>query len=202
MIKILLFIKHRLGFLWKLIETLNGFLFGIFFSNQINRSLMILLSKSHQSKYTYKKLETADLPQLHNFFMNQDPEQFLFFKPHAFDLVTLKRLHRNQAFRMMGVFDGGKLIGYFFLRFFLNRKCFIGRIVDGSYQRQGIARGMNDILYPTAWQNGFHCLTTISENNHSIFNLHQKEENMVVLKELANDYLLVEIRKPEQGGVI
>lgn len=197
MIKILLFIKHHFGFFWKLIEALNGWLFGLLFERQINRNLQILLEKSYHKKFIYKKLEESDLPKLHDFFDRQKPEQFRFFKPHAFLLTALRRLHRNRAFLMMGVFDSEKLIGYFFLRFFLNKKCFIGRIVDDDYQRQGVAKSMNEIMYQTIWQSGFRCLSTISKHNKSIVNFHQKGDNIRILKELPNDYLFVEIVKPE-----
>jgi hypothetical protein len=196
-IKILLFIKHHLGFLWKLIEALNGWLFGLLFERQINRNLQILLEKSYHKKFIYKKLEEGDLPKLHDFFDRQNPEQFRFFKPHAFSLTALQRLYQNQAFLMLGVFDSEKLIGYFFLRFFLNKKCFIGRIVDDNYQRQGVAKSMNEIMYQTIWQSSFRCLSTISKHNKSIVNFHQKGDNIRILKELPNDYLFVEIVKPE-----
>lgn len=55
---------------------------------------------------------------------------------------------------------------------------------------------MNHIMYQTAWQNGFRCLSTISKQNSSIYNFHQTDKNFVVLKELPNDYLLVEIKNP------
>jgi len=197
MIKILLFIKHHFGFLWNLIEAVNGWLVGILYGKLINRNLQLLLSKSYHEKFIYKKLNETDLPILQTFFGNQRPEQFQYFKPHEFTLSALQRLHRNQAFLMLGVFDGEKLIGYFFLRFFLNKKCFIGRIVDDNYQRQGVAKSMNKIMYQTIWQSGFRCLSTISKHNKSIVNFHQKGKNIRILKELPNDYLFVEIVKPE-----
>lgn len=46
---------------------------------------------------------------------------------------------KEPSFLMMGVFDGNKLIGYFFLRFFMNRHSFTGYLVDYNYQGQGIA---------------------------------------------------------------
>ena len=143
-------------------------------------------------------MEVSDLPKLHDFFDSQNLEQFRFFKPHAFSLPALQRLHRNKAFLMMSVFEGEKLIGYFFLRFFLNKKCFIGRIVDDNYQRKGVAKSMNEIMYQTIWQSGFRCLSTISKHNKSIVNFHQKGKNIRILKELPNDYLLVEILNTEE----
>lgn len=197
MIKILLFIKHRFAFLWRIIEETNGYLFGFFFSKRIKSVLLPILEQQHHEKYQYRELQQVDLVQLEKFFNSQDEVQYRFFKPHAFDLATLKRLFSNPAFLMMGVFDGNKIIGYFFLRFFLNKKCFIGRIVDKHYQRQGVAKYMNTIMYQTTWKSGFRCLTTISKNNKAIVKLHEDEPGTVILKELPNDYMLVEMLDPK-----
>ena len=59
---------------------------------------------------------------------------------------------------------------------------------------------MNKIMYETAWRMNFRCLSTISRNNIKVMRAHAKNSAMVVLKELQNDYLLVEFIK--EGNVI
>ncbi len=179
-----------------MIEYLNGLVFGMLHGKKISSSLARLFRESNSGSFVYRQLNSADIPALEIFFAAQHSEQFSFFRPHKFDLKSLMRLNRNPSFLMMGVFKESEIVGYFFLRFFVNKKCFIGRIVDGNHQRQGIARSMNHIMYQTAWQNGFRCLSTISKQNSSIYNFHLADKNFVVLKELPNDYLLVEIKNP------
>jgi len=89
-------------------------------------------------------------------------------------------------------------VGYFFLRFFANRKCFVGRIIDREYRGMGIGNGMNRIMYRTAWNMGFRCLSTMSKNNSAVMKAHQKNSSMLVLKELQNDYILVEFINPDK----
>ncbi len=195
MVKFFLFIKRELIVVWNFLEDINGFIFNKFYANDFNKTIDTLLSKPQVNSYTYHKIEQNHLQGLSRFFERQDAESFKFFNPHSFDLQTLERLLKNPSFIMMGVSEGNKIIGYFFLRCFFNKKCFIGRIVDKDYQKRGIAKGMNEIMYETAWQNGFKCLTTISKHNKAIVQLHQKEKDTVILKELANDYYLVEMKK-------
>jgi hypothetical protein len=107
-------------------------------------------------------------------------------------------VYPNPAFLMMGVFDGSRLAGYFFLRCFWNKKCFVGRLVDAPYEGKGLGRAMNGILYPIAWQMGFRCLSTISKNNRDVMRSHAGNPAMRVLKELADDYLLVEFVQPQR----
>jgi hypothetical protein len=96
---------------------------------------------------------------------------------------------------MMGAFDDQKLIGYFFLRFFANKKCFVGRLIDKDYRGRGIGVVMNYMMYEISWRMGFRCLSTISTNNKAVIGAHAKNQAMIVLKKLKNDYILVEFVK-------
>lgn len=89
-------------------------------------------------------------------------------------------------------------MGYFFLRFFWNRKCFVGRLIDEPCEGKGIGRAMNNIMYNIGWRMGFRVMSTISKNNHLVMRSHANNHRMVVLKELADDYLFVEF--VEKGG--
>ncbi len=100
---------------------------------------------------------------------------------------------------MMGVFQDNLLVGYFFLRFFFNRKCFVGRLIDKDFRGKGIGGEMNRIMYETAWRMKFRCLSTISQDNTSVMRAHSKNETMKVLKHLKNNYMLVEFVKADKG---
>ncbi len=95
----------------------------------------------------------------------------------------------------MMAFKDDELVGYFFLRFFMNRKCFVGRLIDKSYRGQGIGLVMNDIMYETAWSMNFRCLSTISKNNIAVMKAHSKNPSAKIIKELQDNYLLVEFVK-------
>ena len=96
---------------------------------------------------------------------------------------------------MMGTFDNDRMVGYFFLRFFQIK------MLRGQINRQRIIGErhwniMNNIMYETAWRIGFRCLSTISRNNGAVMHAHSKNPTMIVLKELPDNYLLVEfVRK-------
>ena len=190
-----IFIKHHLSFLWKIIEWINGLLFTLFYKSKTDSILPLVLKEFSLPLYSFKRLDESDITDLHELLVSQKPSDLEYFRPHGFDLESLKLLIKNHAFLMMGAFDGEKLIGYFFLRFFVNKRCFVGRIIDKSYRSKGIGPVMNNILYETAWRMGFRCLSTISKNNNSIMRAHSKNKMMVVLKELKNNYLLVQFKR-------
>lgn len=190
--EILIFIKHHLNILWKPIEWGNGFFFSILYKSMIERILPNVFDEFGNSRFSFRRLNTGDMAWLCDFIKSQPIIDLEYFHPHGFDNKSLNRQVKKKAFLMMGTFDGEKLIGYFFIRFFANKKCFVGRLIDVNYRGREIGRIMNSIMYQIAWRMNFRCLSTISQNNTAIMKAHSRNSNMVVIKELPNDYLLVE----------
>lgn len=139
-----------------------------------------------------RKLEREDADTLYHLIDSQPVTELEYFRPHEFDIDSIKRKLRNDSFLMMGLFCDNSLVGYFFLRFFLNKRCFVGRLIDIKHRGKGLGIIMNRIMYETAWRMNFRCFSTISRKNSSVMRAHSKNSRMVVLKELQNDYLLVE----------
>jgi RimJ/RimL family protein N-acetyltransferase len=196
--KLLIFIKHRFGFLWKLIEWGNGLLFSILHERSMERVLPSVFSGTGSAAYTFRRLTPADAEALHGLIASQEASDLLYFRPHGFDLPSIKKQFKKRAFLMMGSFDQERMTGYFFLRFFANKKCFVGRLIDREYRGKGIGNMMNDLMYGTAWRMGFRCLSTMSKNNRAVMHAHAKNASMIRLKELRNDYILVEFVNPQK----
>lgn len=195
--KLLIYIKHRFAFLWSIIEWVNDRLFFILFSKKLERCLAAVFKEFEKPSYLQRKLNVLDASALIELINYQEKSDIRYFRPHDFDLISIKKQLNKKSFLMMGVFDGSRLIGYFFLRFFVNGKCFVGRLTDRNYRGKGVGKMMNTIMYETAWQMGFRCLSTISKNNNFVLQAHKHNTAMLVLKELSNDFLLVEFVRPD-----
>ncbi len=196
--KILIHIKHHLPFLWRVIEWLNGVLFNLFHRSKFRKSVKYAVHEYTLPGFEFRLIELSDLGKIRSLAEKQMPGRLDYFKPHKFDLRSLKRVHANPAFIMMGTFKEQEIVGYFFLRCFWNRKCFVGRLIDEPYEGQGIGRVMNNIMYNIAWKSNFHCLSTISRNNSLVMRSHANNKAINVLRELENDYLLVEFINPQE----
>ena len=192
----MIFIKHHIGFLWGIIDWGNGILFSWFFSSKLEHILPVVFSEAPVGPLVFRELGSQDIRSLFDMIAAQTPADLRYFNPHKFDFVSLEAQSKKPAFLMMGAFDGEKLAGYFFLRFFANKKCFVGRLIDKDYRGKGIGSTMNFIMYETAWRMGFRCLSTISRENNLVMKAHARNSNMVVVKELGRGYVLVEfVRK-------
>lgn len=197
--KFLILIKHRFRFLWSIIEWANGLFFPFLYNSRLKKVLPDTFREFAEPPFLYRALSFSDVDALHNLIHSQKETDLEYFKPHGFEIETIKKQFKNPSFLMMGVFDGQKIAGYFFLRFFVNKKSFVGRLIDAQYRGRGIGLIMNKIMYETSWRMGFRCLSTISRNNIAVMRAHAKNPTMIVLKELANDYILVEfVNKKEE----
>jgi len=193
--RILLFIKHNLIALWRIIDRFNGLLFNFIFSARLNKVLPGVFSDAPQDGFTYRRLNSADLNTLYDLISSQPSSDLKFFNPHGFDHKSLAAHLKKPSFLMMGAFKEEKMVGYFFLRFFVNRRCFVGRLIDRQFRGMNIGTKMNFIMYETAWRMKFRCLSTISKHNMAVMKAHARNRQMRILRDLPNDYLLVEFVK-------
>ena len=197
-IKFYLWLKKKVQFVWNFIELVNGQFFKLLFYKRFNRNSQIILNRYENEKYSYRLLTKNDLIKLSVFFQEQDMEQFKYFRPHKFDSHTLNKLYKNPSFFLFGVFDQNKIIGYFFLRCFINKHCFTGRIVDKIYQGQSIAKKMGKILHNIAWSSDFRVFGTASTKNIESLKSYQAINNYQIIKNLENDFIYFEYLESEE----
>lgn len=188
----LVYLKHNLPFVWKLVAFVNSLLFSILHKTRFQKATNMVIKEHALQGFVFREIGKGDLPELEWLLASQSPQRVAFFKPHDFHARALLKAYNDPAFLMMGVFDGSRMAGYFFLRCFWNRKCFVGRLIDEPFEGKGIGRVMNDIMYHISWEAEFHCLSTISKNNRPVMRSHAKNPHLKILSELPNDYLLVE----------
>ncbi len=187
-----IFIKHHFSFIWRVIELANGISFELLYQKKLDLVVERTFKNIKNSEFEFRLLDSKDANELSLLIKKQNPKHLDYFKPHGFDLRSIQKQIKVKAFLMMGVFDNQKLIGYFFLRFFTTGKSFVGRMIDTSYRGKGIGAVMNTIMYQISWNMGFKCQSTISKDNKLVMKAHENNPSLRILKELPNNYLLVE----------
>lgn len=191
MVKLLIYLKHHLSFIWNMIEWVNSFLFGLLYGSRLKHSV-VGLDKSMLPDTSYKVLEVSDMPALADFFNEQPQDAFKFFKPHKFDLRSLQKQNREKAFLMLGWYVNEKLAGYAFLRFFANRQAFRGKIVSPEFQGRGIAKEMGRITTEICRKMKFRLFATISKDNVKSIASSKAVNDIRIVKELEDNYIYVE----------
>ena len=183
-------LRDRFGFLWNIIEWCNAFVFALTHWAALKKIPGILEECSGQ--YTLRLAAPADAAPLATFFADQPEEAFKFFKPHAFDEKTLSKIIRNKAFLTFLVLDGEKIVGYFFLRCFVNGKSFRGRIVDYRWRNKGIAKLMGITMNKIITLLKVRLFGSISPDNYASLASTKAVNDIRIIKTLDNGYYYVE----------
>ena len=183
-------LRDRFGFLWNIVEWLNASVFALTHRAALKKIPEIL--QEFSDKFTLRLAEPTDAAPLAAFFAEQPEDSFKFFKPHAFDEKTLSKIIRNKAFLTFLVLEENKIVGYFFLRCFVNGKCFKGYMVADAYRGMGIAKlegfamnKVNEIL-------GLRMFGSISPENSASLAVAKAVNEVKILSTLENGDYYVE----------
>lgn len=189
-------LKDKFGFLWELIEIVNGWLFGIRYRKKLKNLNGLLAPLSNE--YCIRQTTEEDVLPLVRFFSEQPEDAFEFFKPHGFDEKSIRRIVRNMAFQTFVVMDGDRVIGYFFLRSFFTGKCFRGRMADYRSRGKGIGKLMAKAIEKVAVYEGLRMFASISPDNLASLESAKAVSDVKILKTLDNGYYYIECKPKKE----
>lgn len=184
-------LRDKLGWLWNLIEQVNGGLFCLRYRKRLNNFAFTSILEG----YEIVKLKDVSTERIVEFIGNQPDEAFTYFRPHAFDVKSIKRLQDNKAFLAYLLMDkeNGKIAGYCFNRCFFHGQGFRGRMVDIDYRGKGLGTAMNKILNEVGFGIGLRLFETVSKDNVASYKSALSASNVRVVKEMPNNELYLEI---------
>lgn len=182
-------VKDRFGFLWNAIEWGNAQAFAILHAKGLRQVPSILEQCS--GEFTLREAKVGDAAALAGFFADQPEEAFKFFKPHGFDEKSLAKILANKAFLTYVVMDGERIVGYFFLRSFVNGKSFKGYIVDYRARGRGISKLQGIAMNKIAEALSVRLFGSISPENPASLAAAKAVNELKILKTLDNgDYYI------------
>lgn len=184
-------VKERFGFIWEAMEWGNACLFGIMHRKGLKQVPQILSEISNDT-FTIRMTEERDAQKLAKFFSEQPEEAYTFFNPHGFDEKSVLKVLSNQSFMTFVVVEEENIVGYFFLRSFINGKCFKGRMVDYRQRNRGIAKLMGVAINRVATYFGMRIFTTISPENYASLASTKAVNDIKIVKTLKNGYYYIE----------
>ena len=201
MIRFLLFVKHHLVFLWSMAEWCNGLVIFCKYKTALSDTAREVCQVYSKEDLSFCMVEKKDISDLSAFFIKQPEESYQYFKPHAFDEKTLLKLWNNPAFFQFIVKDkDNQIAGYFMIRFFANKKAFVGFLVGDEFQGRGIAKQMCCIALKICWANNFQTFATVSQDNTKALAAYRRINDFTILKELPDNYICIEYTKEGMKG--
>ena len=184
-------VRDKLSWLWQLVERLNAWLFSMRYGRRLGSFFFSEIPEGYEL-VLFRNVPTEKMVA---FFEHQPEEAFTYFRPHAFDAKSIKRLQRNQAFLAYVLIDklNDKIAGYCFNRCFFHGQGFRGRMVDIDYRGKGLGTAMNKLLNDVGFGIGLRLFETVSTDNVASYRSALSASHVKVLKEMSNNELYLEI---------
>lgn len=193
-------IKDKCSFIWNFVECGNSIAFSIKYRKGLGR-INEVVNADVVEPYRMRLAANEDVNGLLGFFSKQPEEAFRFFKPHGFDERSVRKVVGRTSFLTFVLLekhdDIDEIVGYAFMRSFVNGKSYRGYMVDVEHRRRGLARiigyGLNrvgDSLHLDMYK-------SISPQNPASMKVTQSVCDTEILKTLENgDYLIKCKSKP------
>lgn len=197
-------IKKNFSFLWDVIEYGNSLAFYVIYRKRLNK-IGDAANKSIPSGLRMKVLQKTDIDSLYEFFDRQPKDSFRFFNPHGFDKRSLLKVVCNKSFLAFSLIDistaDEPIVGYAFMRSFINGSAYRGYMVDYQYRGRGLAKKMGIGLNYIGDTLGLRMYKSISPENHASMKVTQDVCDIEIVKKLDNgDYLLKCMSKKSETG--
>lgn len=177
-------IQTKIPWLWEGVEALNSMVCGWKIGD--------VLSLQSGLPEGMRIADVNDAERLSDFFARQPEESFKWFRPHSFDEGTMRKLLGRKSYIIYVLEEEGKIIGYAFLRCFINGKCFLGKMVDVNHQGKGVCTKLCEVGMDIARKTGFRMFESINKENIGSMKASQKACDVIVVEELDNGDLLIE----------
>lgn len=196
MISLLIRIKHHIPFLWQAAEGVNSFLGGIRYKGLKKESERVL-SNFRMEGFSFSAVNVDDIKPIILMRNSQRPPYIKNFNPHDFIEAKFHSMLANNAYSLMKVTREGtdEIVGYFFIRSFFVGKAFHGLLTDEKFTNQSIGTSMWKISMEICRNQGLRMFATMSENNRASFRSAQKATDIEIVRNLDNNYLLIECRQ-------
>ena len=184
-------LQSKCPWIWQGVETFNSLLCGMKMGNR--QKLKDCLTAD------VRIADVNDAGLLADFFARQPEESFKWFRPHAFDEATMRNLLERKSYIIYVQEEEGNIIGYAFLRCFINGKCFLGKMVDVNHQGKGVCTKLCKVGMNIAVKTGFRMFESINKDNIGSMKASQKACDVIVVEELENGDVVIEDRP--KGGL-
>ncbi len=144
-------IKYRLPILFPVIEAVahkaTRMRYGRLFARVVSNARMTGTIAGRAAEI--RVLKPRDECLLSEYLMTLDEEHLRFFRPHGFEVKSIRSVLNSGAYLTYGLFVEGEMISYAFLKATPTGSLYFGRVVSRQFCGKGIGKFLGDYL---TWQ--------------------------------------------------
>jgi len=183
--------------LWDIVESLNGYILVRAHSLRLEKIKEVVLSYEIGQNSALKYAKLQDSNDIVVFLRGLSEEERAFFNPFPFTLRSINHVVSCGTYQVYLVRNNqnNELIGLFFLRFFLNRQCFLGFAVKNEYRGRGIGKKMIDAMARGVQGSGFTLMSTVCAENKASLRAHLAGGQFEIIETLPTNEIVLKMKE-------
>ena len=195
LVEILKKVKLRYPVVWDWVEDINGILLGKSRSQRMTDiKKEILVFPPGHSGLVFRDAKKEDIPLIVEFLNHLSAEDVAHFRPFPFTHRSLGHVISCGTYQVYLAMSGKELVGLFFLRFFINRQCFLGFTVKSSYRGKGIGRKMIEAMASAVKDSGFQLMSTVCADNQASIKAHMAAARFEIVDRLSSNEIVLRLK--------
>ena len=190
-------LKYHHPTLWDIIESLNGSILVKAYSIRLKKVKELVLSYAIGQDFSLKYTNLQDNNDIVVFLKSLSEAERAFFNPFPFTLRSINHVVSCGTYQVYLVRNNqnNELIGLFFLRFFLNRQCFLGFVVKNEYRGRGIGGKMIDAMVRGVQGSGFTLMSTVCAENKASLRAHLAGGQFEIIETLPTNEIVLKMKE-------
>lgn len=188
------FLRDQIPLLWNLVDNINSFIFTLRYGGKLKSTdKQVISSFEKESGMKILPISQVDTGKLREFFAVQPENAYTFFKPHGFDVKSIKKLQKNKSFLAYVFLEEDKVASYCFIRSFFHGKGFRGRMVGIDHRGKGLGTLMNKMMNEIGFGIGLRLFETVSKENVASYRSALSASKVKIVEEMEHNELYLEI---------
>ena len=190
-------VKARYPMIWRLIERCNGYMLTKLASYKLDAIRNKIITYPIGQSITAKLALINNMEEVVDFLKGLPQAERAFFDPFPFTLRSINHVVSCGTYQVYLVRNNqnNELIGLFFLRFFLNRQCFLGFVVKNEYRGRGIGGKMIDAMVRGVQGSGFTLLSTVCAENKASLRAHLAGGQFEIIETLPTNEIVLKMKE-------
>jgi|GEM_PF-2068932 len=186
--------KLRFPIVWDWVEDINGALIKGCRSHYLENIKNKITSSSESTNITFKYAREDDVGIIVKFLNSLSPEDCFHFKPFPFTPESILHVVTCGTYQVYLAMFGKELVGLFFLRFFINRQCYLGFAVNSSYRGKGIGKKMIETMASAVKDSGFQLMSTVCADNQASIKAHMAAARFEIVDRLSSNEIVLRLK--------
>lgn len=187
-------IKNKYTFIWFFIERINGLFCKIFKKESMVNIENRIINFWGNENTIAKKATSSDISDIVSFFEELSSEDTQYFQPFEFTKKSLLHVLSCGTYQLYLVIFDNQIAGIFFLRFFINNKCFLGYAVKKEFRGKGLGQGMLAAIIYGISRSKFRLMSTICTNNTASLKAHMATGRFEIIETLQTNEVVLRMK--------